>query len=145
MTNAVSHYLTDDHSRCDHLLGACEAALAAKDWAAADEAFPTLRDAILRHFSMEEEVQFPEIEERNPVAAGPAGVMRMEHQQMRQLLTELEQALGHRSRATCLGAMETLNMLAQQHNAKEEGILYPLADDVLATEGGSLVLRMKGV
>jgi len=144
MTDAVSDYLTDDHSRCDHLLGACEAALAAKDWTAADQAFPILRDAILRHFSMEEEVLFPELEERNPVAAGPAGVMRMEHQQMRQLLSELEQALGRRSRATCLGAMETINMLAQQHNAKEEGILYPLADDILSTGAEALIVRMKG-
>lgn len=145
MTDAVSYYLTDDHSRCDHLLGACESALAAKDWTAADEAFPALRDAILRHFSMEEEILFPEIEERSPVAAGPAGVMRMEHQQMRQLLMELELALAQRSRDICLGAVETFNMLAQQHNAKEEGILYPLADDVLSAGADALIARMKGV
>lgn len=145
MTDPVSHYLTDDHSRCDHLLADCEVALAAKDWTAADEAFLMLRDAILRHFSLEEEILFPEIEQGNPAAAGPAGVMRMEHQQMRRLLAELEQGLGRRSRDTCMGLMETVNMLAQQHNAKEEGILYPLADEILSTAAEGLIVRMKAV
>lgn len=145
MTDTVSHYLTDDHRRCDQLLAAFEAALVAKAWVVADETFPNLKDAILRHFSIEEEILFPEVEQANPAASGPTGVMRMEHEQMRQLLTDLESALGRRERDTCLGAVETFNLLAQQHNAKEEGILYPLADGVLAGGADGLVARMRAV
>lgn len=143
MTDAVSSYLTEDHRRCDHLLGACEAAIVAKAWVASDESFAALRNAILRHFSLEEEILFPQIEQANPAAAGPARIMRMEHDQMRQLLTDLEDALGRRERDTCLGSMETLNFLAQQHNAKEEGILYPLADGALSAAADGLVARMR--
>jgi hypothetical protein len=41
--------------------------------------------------------------------------------------------------------VETFNLLAQQHNAKEEGILYPLADGVLAGGADGLVARMRAV
>jgi hemerythrin-like domain-containing protein len=69
--------------------------------------------------------------------------MRMEHQQMRQLLDELATALRTRDRETCLGDLETLHMLNQQHNAKEEGILYPLAGRALQDNAESLMQRLR--
>jgi len=85
-------------------------------------------------------VLFPEVELANPDAGGPTRVMRMEHQQMRQLLDELAAPVRTRDRDTCLGDLETLHMLNQQHNAKEEGILYPLADRALQDNAVGLLL-----
>jgi hypothetical protein len=70
--------------------------------------------------------------------------MRMEHQQMRLLLDELAAAVRARDRDTCLGDLETLHFLGQQHNAKEEGILYPLADRSLGDGSESLMQRLRG-
>jgi hemerythrin-like domain-containing protein len=143
MTETVSRHLTDDHHCCDRLLAACEAAIAASDWNAADEKTTAFREALLRHFAREEQVLFPELEQANPGAGGPTRVMRMEHQQMRQLLDELATAVRTRDRETCLGDLETLHMLNQQHNAKEEGILYPLADRALQDNAESLMQRLR--
>ena len=127
MKDPISSYLTEDHRRCDHLLAACEAAVSAAAWAAADEAAAGFRDALLRHFALEEDVLFPEVE----------------HRQMRYLLDELVSAVRARDRAACLGNLETLHLLGQQHNVKEEGILYPLADDALTDSAEALVGRMR--
>ena len=141
MNEAISHYLTDDHRRCDHLLATCEAKIAASTWNAADEATATFREALLRHFAMEEEILFPELEQVNAMASGPTDVMRMEHRQMCQLLDELTEAVHARDPDTCFGDLETLHMISQQHNAKEEGILYPLADQSLQDGTDTLVER----
>ena len=138
MTDSIARYLTHDHHRCDRLLAACEAALSAR--ASAAESAAALVDAMEHHFRMEEEVLFPELEDVNPMAGGPTGVMRMEHRQMRQLLADLTEAVGASDREAGLGIIETLHLLIQQHNAKEEAILYPLAD--LALPGGALTERM---
>jgi len=145
MTKTISLRLTDDHHRCDRLLAACEAAIAKIDWNAANEKMTAFQDALLHHFALEEEVLFPELEVANPGAAGPTRVMRMEHQQMRQLLDELAAAVRTRDRDTCLGDLETLHIVGQQHNAKEEGILYPLADRALGDGSESLIQHLRGV
>ena len=141
MSEEISRYLADDHRRCDHLLASCESEIAARSWQAADETAIAFRDALLHHFALEEEVLFPALEQANPAAGGPTGVMRMEHRQIRHLLDDLAEAVRARDSDTCLGDLETLHMLSQQHNAKEEGILYPLADR--SFEGGTETLMVR--
>jgi iron-sulfur cluster repair protein YtfE (RIC family) len=143
MSETISRHLADDHHRCDRLLAACEATVAKADWNAAEDTTTAFQEALLHHFTLEEEVLFPELELVNPGAGGPTRVMRMEHQQMRQLLDELTAAVRTRDRDTCLGDLETLHMLNQQHNAKEEGILYPLADRALQDNAESLMQRLR--
>jgi len=143
MTNTISSYLTRDHRRYDHLLSACESAVSKRVWQAADEAAAGLRDAMHRHFALEEDLLFPEVERASPMAGGPTSIMRMEHEQMRQLLADLGQAIRDRDSDTCIGELETLHFLNQQHNAKEEGILYPLADNSLSGSTETLLERMR--
>jgi len=143
MTESISGFFTEDHRQCDRLLAACEAEISAKAWQAADEAAIAMRDGLLHHFALEEEILFPELEQANPAAEGPTGVMRMEHQQIRQLLEDLAAAVRARDADTCLGDLETLHMLGQQHNAKEEGILYPLADRSLQDGAEALIERLR--
>ena len=68
--------------------------------------------------------------------------MRGEHAQARRLLEDLSAAVAIGSRSETLGLVETLLMLLQQHNAKEEGILYPMADAVLGSSGDELAARL---
>jgi len=145
VTDSIASYLTEDHRRCDHLLSACEAAFAAGAWGAADSTTADLRDAMLRHFSLEEDLLFPEVERASPAAAAPTRIMRMEHRQMCQLVDDLQAAVRARDRDTCLGNLETLHLVSQQHNAKEEGILYPLADGVLSGSAAALLKRMRAI
>ncbi|HFC53637.1 MAG TPA: hemerythrin domain-containing protein, partial [Gammaproteobacteria bacterium] len=93
----------------------------------------------------EEEVLFPAIEEAIGSSMGPTQVMRLEHEQMRGLLGEMEQALVAKDADAFLGGAETLLVLMQQHNAKEEQIVYPLSDQVLAADPENVLGRLKAM
>lgn len=79
----------------------------------------------------EEELLFPALEALNG-PAGPTQVMRMEHGQMRALAAQAGAALAGRDAQEFFGLAETLLLMIQQHNMKEERILYPLLDRSLA-------------
>lgn len=51
--------------------------------------------------------------------------MRGEHDQMRELLVAAKFALDARDEDDYSGTAETLLIMMQQHNMKEENILYP--------------------
>ncbi|MBP8902813.1 MAG: hemerythrin domain-containing protein, partial [Thiobacillaceae bacterium] len=65
--------------------------------------------------------------------------------QINHLLAEMRSALERADGAAYLGQSETLLMLMRQHNMKEENILYPMADQALADESGTLVARMEPI
>jgi iron-sulfur cluster repair protein YtfE (RIC family) len=142
MSDTISTYLTKDHHACDLWLTRVEDRAAARDWDGAKAAVTDLTTATLSHFRLEEEFLFPDLEQAHPGARGPTGVMRGEHTQVRRLLGDLAAAVGQGSRGETLGLVETLLMLLQQHNAKEEGILYPMADAVLGSGGEALAARL---
>jgi hemerythrin-like domain-containing protein len=142
MTDTISAYMTADHRRCDRLLTNAESAVGRGEWGLVVQSVADLGKAMVRHFALEEEVLFPELEKVAPGAGGPASVMRIEHLQVRSLLTELDGAVEAEEPGEVLGNLETLLMLLQQHNAKEEAILYPLADRALAGAAEDLLERM---
>lgn len=140
----IGQILSDDHGRCDDFLIAAECAVDEQDWVAARQSFREFQAATLRHLAMEEQVLFASFEAVAGVE-GPSQVMRREHQQMRALFADLAQALESRSRADYLGLSETLLMLMQQHNMKEEQMLYPLCDRLLAATREDIIMRMQHV
>jgi len=144
MTERFSVAMTDDHHRCDRLLASVEGAAQGGDWAAVGREAEVFRAALERHLQFEEEVLFPALEGRLPMAAGPTGVMRLEHEQMRGMLEELAASVAACTADDCVGILETLHLVIQQHNAKEEGVLYPLADRVLAPEAAGLLAQWGG-
>jgi hemerythrin-like domain-containing protein len=79
------------------------------------------------------------------MTSGPTEVMRGEHRQMRDLLAQMKDALTSRDADAFSGAAETLLILMQQHNMKEENILYPMCDNALGSSdvGSSVVERLK--
>jgi hemerythrin-like domain-containing protein len=91
---------------------------------------------------MEEGVLFPAFESCTGMSGGPTEVMRMEHAQMRDLLQAMANAIAAGNQNRYLGLSETLNMLMQQHNLKEENMLYPMSDRVLGAERDSVIREM---
>jgi hemerythrin-like domain-containing protein len=59
-------------------------------------------------------------------------MMRLEHAQMNALMRQAAQAAVVADSEGFSGAVETLLILMQQHNMKEENILYPMCDRVLS-------------
>lgn len=141
----ITDTMAKDHRRCDEIFSTAEELVAKADWEAAAEAFARFRDATEHHFSMEEEVLFPEFEGRTGQTMGPTQMMRMEHIQMRQLFSDMDQALSQHDRDRYLGLSETLMMIMQQHNMKEERMLYPMTDQVFGGEADAVLKRMEGV
>lgn len=141
----IGNYLAPDHRRCDDYFSAAEEAALQGEWAAAAAQFDQFLIAMQRHFDKEEAVLFPAFEQCTRNAGGPTEVMRMEHTQMRELFQDLQQALASRDANAYAGAAETLLILMQQHNLKEEQMLYRMCDQMLAQESGALIECMNSI
>lgn len=86
---------------------------------------------------------FPAFENATGMTQGPTQVMRMEHGQMRELTEQMNQALAAQDADAFAGAAETLLILMQQHNMKEENILYPMCDQALAGQVDTLAAELQ--
>jgi hemerythrin-like domain-containing protein len=139
MPESIAETLTADHRHCDRLLALAESAAGTGNWDMATAEARGFERAMEHHFRFEEQTLFPSLEAAAPMATGPTGVMRMEHRQMRQMLGDLLAATEARDQDECLGLLDTLHLAIQQHNAKEEAILYPLADRSLASDAQDLL------
>lgn len=128
----ITEEMSRVHRVCDNHFAATEAAVAGKDWSQAEQAWRLFSTTLEQHMNRDEELLlFPALEAVNG-PAGPTQVMRMEHEQMRSLMAQTQDALAAHDAQEFLGLAETLLLLIQQHNIKEEQILYPLMDRSLA-------------
>ncbi|MGE0081582.1 MAG: hemerythrin domain-containing protein [Thiohalomonadaceae bacterium] len=140
----ITDFLHQDHARCDELYLQAERLAANADVAAANNAFGAFAEAMNHHFAMEEQVLFPTFEDATGSTAGPTAVMRHEHEQMRGLFADMAAALSRGQADEFLAVADTLLVLMQQHNAKEERILYPMSDRMLA-DAGEVIARMQAI
>ncbi|NOQ90114.1 MAG: hemerythrin domain-containing protein, partial [Gammaproteobacteria bacterium] len=104
------------------------------DWDTASQAFNEFVQAMERHLGIEEQILFTAFEEETGMVTGPTEMMRMEHEQMRTLFAEMKEAMEQQNSDDYLGAAETLLIMMQQHNMKEEQILYNMMDQRLPDE-----------
>lgn len=141
----ISDFLTPDHKHCDDLFAAVEALVAHGEWDGAATAFSRFQEALQHHFAMEVEVMFPAFEARTGMTQGPTAVMRSEHRQMSDLLNLMAGALARKDAGAYLGDADTLLIIMQQHNVKEEQMLYRMADRALANELEEVVARMRAM
>ncbi len=140
---SLRQFMTEDHRRCDDFLAEAEQAVGKKNLAAAQAAFEHFRAATLAHFSGEEKTLFTAFEERTGIRMGPTQVMRQEHAQMRVLLDDALAMLVAGDVDSYLGHAETLIIMMQQHNMKEENVLYPMCDQHLAGEAAALIEQLE--
>lgn len=87
-----------------------------------------------RHLGIEEQELFPAFEEATGVQTGPTEMMRMEHDQMRGLFAEMKIAMEQKNSEDYLGTADTLLIMMQQHNMKEEQMLYNMMDQHLTDD-----------
>lgn len=127
-TQALRHH----HQHCDDCFASAEALAQAGDWPGCEIASAKFLAEMEAHFATEEQVLFPAFVAATGMSGGPIVVMRMEHAQMRDLMAQLAGALKGRDRHAYGGAADALLILMQQHNIKEENILYPMCDGALA-------------
>lgn len=139
----IVNYFAAEHRGCDELFSATEIAAQSSDLAGCRKTFQQFRAAMELHFHKEEAVLFPRFEQASGLVTGPTQVMRLEHQQMQGVLAEMEHALAGEDLEECLGQMETLLILMQQHNIKEEQILYPMCDRVLGKDVVTLLETLR--
>ena len=137
-----AEFFTHDHRTCDALWAQVEEAVEEGDGPGALEAFRFFDEALRRHLCMEEDELFPALERAGLPAQGPTAVMRHEHEQMRAILDRMRHHAAAQEHEDIADEGDTLLMLIQQHNAKEEGILYPMADRLLGPAWPALAARL---
>lgn len=137
-----SQILPRHHRHCDDYFVAAEDAASRGDWTTVATAFSRFRDQMVAHFTAEENILFPAFESATGMSDGPTQMMRYEHGQMRVLLDQLSAAVAAGDQDAYAGVAETLLMLMQQHNMKEENILYPMCDQALGSQADSVSAEM---
>jgi iron-sulfur cluster repair protein YtfE (RIC family) len=143
--SAIAEFLANEHRCCDDSFAAAEEAAQTGDLAGCRARFQQFQATMEQHFQKEEVILFPAFEEASGNTMGPTRVMRLEHQQMRDTLAEMERALAAGDLEEFLGQAEALLILTQQHNIKEEQILYPMCDRALSSAAAAVVQAMRNL
>jgi len=130
----IKTFMSQDHKDCDQLFADAENAATSNDWENTSLVFNAYLNAMERHFDVEEQALFPAFEQETGVATGPTEMMRMEHEQMRSLFSEMAEAIQQKNSDDYLGTAETLLVMMQQHNMKEEQILYEIMNQRLSED-----------
>jgi hemerythrin-like domain-containing protein len=141
----LSEYFTLDHRSCDSQWTEVENAVEQGDTDAAMRLWRRFDANLRQHLEMEEQILFPAFEQQTGMTGGgPTFVMRSEHEQMRGLLGQMAEAAARGDSQELLDQGDTLLMLIAQHNQKEEGMLYPMAEQALDAEWSDLRARLEG-
>lgn len=133
--SSISTLFTPHHHLCDEAFADAEAAGAEGRWADAAAATARFSSLMEVHLRAEEDTLFPAFEAATGMTQGPTQVMRMEHGHVRALIQRMERALTAKDADEFAGAAETMLVLMQQHNLKEERMLYPMCDQALGGDG----------
>jgi len=131
LNSTINTYMAHQHKECDTQFASAEEAVAKGDWQQGGLLWSQFAQELEKHFMREEFILFPDFEDRTGMAGGPTQMMRMEHEQMRALVVEINKALQSQEQDQFLALTETLMVTMQQHNMKEEQMLYPMIDQSL--------------
>lgn len=135
----LAFFFEQDHRDCDARWADVEELLDTDDIELAQASWHKYDKSMRRHMAMEEEVLFPAFDAKSDMAgSGPVAVMKMEHRQMEGLLDQIGEAIDDGRSEVAMDLGDTLLMLVQQHNVKEEGMLYPAAENLLAGDWDKL-------
>ena len=121
----LHEYLIAAHRRCRLLLGEVRHQVNGDAWVTAQQQCRALCVEMDGHFTDEEQILYPLFEQATAMPRGPTEIMRYEHDQMRELMEALYQAVAAANPVQFEQLAASLQLLLQQHNVKEETILYP--------------------
>lgn len=139
---SITDHLSFDRQRCDALFAQLAGAIDDRDAVCAQSAYTAFLRAMQRHFAMEDAILFPAYERASSSGLEVTHLMRIEHEQMRELLERIAGALHDPQLRGSAAAAADLQTLMQRHNFKEEQILYPLLDRSLQGKAGELLDRI---
>ncbi len=143
---SISQFMTEEHRACDTEFAAAEQAAAKGNWEETEEKFMLFANDTLRHFKREEEELFPVFEAQTGSKEGPTMVMRYEHDQVKGLIGKLAEAVEAQDKDAYLSLCESMMILLQQHNMKEEQMLYAMCERILPPDlKESTLEKMKAV
>jgi len=129
--SGITSYMTADHKKCDDIFVEFENNITSENWSELAATWQQFTKILHHHLTLEESILFPEFERATGMTQGPSAVMRAEHEQIRGMLNEIEKAVNNQDSAQCQGVADTLMIMIQQHNMKEEQMLYPMCDQHL--------------
>jgi hemerythrin-like domain-containing protein len=141
--------LMDEHRTIEQVLAALEAAaereLPVAFYERAVDFIVHFADGC--HHDKEEALLFPAMEAHGvPTGGGPLGVMLHEHEVGRACVARMRQAIAAGDAAAARDAARDYTDLLRAHIAKEDGVLYRIARQVLpAAELASLAERFEAV
>ena len=138
----ILELMVGHHRQCDDAFAKLENLVAGNDWSNPG-AFEEFFSIMTKHFQAEEEVLFAAVEKKMGGPIGPTQVMRQEHQQMSNLMGQMKEAFGAKDQKKFLSVSDTWMVIAQQHNMKEEEILYPMMDDALREDTAAVINKTK--
>jgi hemerythrin-like domain-containing protein len=132
LMETLGTYLTNDHERCDALLRQTQQSVGAARWREARCDMAAFQYALERHLLIEERIIFPAFEFALGHAVSPTAVMRAEHLRIRAVAQRLADSVDAFSAQDFVMHAEALLLTLHQHCEKEEGVLYPMIERVLA-------------
>ena len=130
----INQFMTADHRSCDEQFAQLENIVDSGNFEGAEVMFKEFTNHMLLHFKMEEQVMFPKYSSTGGGHCDPTEVMIMEHNQMRSIFDQMKKALEEKDINKFLGFSENLLFTMQQHNMKEEQMMYNFADDILDSQ-----------
>lgn len=139
----IQEFMAGDHRFCDSFYAQAQSAVERGQWALAQQAYAKFVELVQQHFCAEEHVLFPALEDATGMTQGPTQVMRQEHAQMRALMQAALDGLQAHDADEYSGHAETQFMMMQQHNAKEENVLYPMCDQRLGATNTAVLAQLQ--
>ncbi len=139
----INQFMTTDHRACDEQFAQLENIVDLENFEGAKAMFEEFHAHMCNHFDMEEKVMFPKYQSCEGGHCDPTPVMIMEHDQMRAIFIQMENALNENNKEKFLGQSEALLFTMQQHNMKEEQMMYNFADQALNSE--EIISEMKAL
>lgn len=140
----INDYMMKDHQEIDAIFMRSRDAAATSDWIGLQRNGESFLGRIGRHIEMEEELLFPTFDETTGMSSGgPTETMRSEHAQMQPMFAQMCAAIDAKNAAQYLQVSQTLNELLQQHNMKEEQMMYPMLDRALGGAAAKMVVELR--
>ncbi len=146
---SITDFLGVDHHRLAELWQDCMQGVQACNLGRIQTRLAEFVLGLRHHIQVEEQIFFPVFEERTGMrGTGPTAVMRREHREIGAMLEKLSALTKAQACSTIVetiqGQQVDPSALLTSHDAKEEDVLYPMADKILnQDERRQLILRMQ--
>jgi len=138
----ITNYMRSEHRACDELFADAEKSVIDGNFTKAEEQFLLFANETLKHFKKEEDELFVVFESITGNSEGPTRVMRFEHEQVRGVIGKMAGAIESKDKDAYLSLAESLMILLQQHNMKEEQMLYAMCDRVIPQDKKEETLKV---